>query len=82
LVKPSGVEGVVGVTAMLTRVAFDTVSVVLAVMPPKLAVIRLEPVFTDVARPFEPEAFEIRATEPVSELHVVVAVTKGVVPSE
>src|SRR6266542_1837979 len=50
-VNPSGRPGLVGVTAIVDRVAAVTVSVVLPETPPKVAVIVVVPAATDVARP-------------------------------
>src|SRR6266536_3794645 len=50
-VNPSGRPGLVGVGAIVDRVAAVTVSVVLPETPPKVAVIVVVPAATDVARP-------------------------------
>lgn len=49
---------------------------------PDLAVIVVGPTPTDVARPWEPGALEIKATRPTEELHVTNVVMFCVVPSE
>ena len=63
--------GVGGVIAIDTRVAGVTVKVTGAeVMPPMAAVMLLVPAATDVARPLEPAALLIVATEVVADVQV------------
>ena len=70
-VVPSAMLGVGGVTAIETNVADDTVKVSGAeVMPPMAAVMRLVPAATEVARPLEPAALLIVATDAVAEAQV------------
>src|SRR2546427_13126807 len=73
--------GFVGVTAIEERVAFVTVSVVFPETPPKVAVIVVVPVATDVAKPCEPPALLIVATPVLDELHVTWVVRSCVVLS-
>ncbi len=74
--------GLAGVTAIETSDAAVTVSVVEPEMPPDTAVIVVEPVATEVARPLEPAALLIVATPVLEELQVADAVRFCVVPSE
>ena len=70
-VVPSAMLGVGGVTAIDTNVAADTVKVSGAEgMPPMAAVMLLLPAVTEVARPLEPVALLIAATEAVAEAQV------------
>ncbi len=82
LVVPSAMLGLAGVTAIETSDAAVTVSVVEPEMPPDTAVIVVEPVATEVARPLEPAALLIVATPVLEELQVADAVRFCVVPSE
>jgi hypothetical protein len=66
--------GLVGFTAMDTRVAGVTVSNVEPDMFSDVAVIVVEPADADVANPFEPDALLMAATAEVDELHVTDAV--------
>lgn len=50
-VNPTAIPGLTGVTAMETKVAFLTISVVVAEMLPDVAVIVLLPAATEVASP-------------------------------
>ncbi len=79
---PWEIEGLDGVTAIDTRVAGVTVSVVDPDMLPDVAVTVVEPAATDVARPFEPVALLIVATPVLDELQVTVVVRFCVVLSE
>ena len=70
-VVPSAILGVGGVTAIETNGWGDTVKVTEAeVMPPIAAVMLLVPAATEVARPLEPTALLIAATEVVAEAQV------------
>ena len=61
-VVPFAIDGLVGVTAIDTRVAAVTVRVVVPLLPPEVAVIVALPWPTPDARPSVPDAFEIVAT--------------------
>jgi len=76
--------GLVGVTSMDTSVAGVTVSVVLPdiFVAGSMAVIEIEPVAADVAKPFEPAALLILATPVGDEPQVTDAVKFCVVLSE
>jgi len=78
IVRPTGIEGSAGVTAMDTRVAGVTVAVVFPEMLPTVAVITEVPWLTVVARP---EGAMV-ATEPVPEDQADVEVMFWTVPSE
>jgi hypothetical protein len=80
-VVPFAIDGVGGVTAIDTNVAADTVNVVLPLTPPSVAVITLLPVFTVVASPSLPDAFEIVAVPVVAEDQVTAVVRFCVVVS-
>ena len=70
-VVPSAMLGVGGVIAIDTNVAGVTVKVTGAeVIPPIAAVMLLLPAATDVARPLEPAALLIVATDAVAEAQV------------
>ena len=70
-VPATGMLGPVGVIAIDTNVAGDTVKVSGAeVMPPIAAVMLLVPAATEVARPLEPAALLIVATEVVADAQV------------
>jgi hypothetical protein len=70
-VVPSAMLGIGGVIAIDTNVAGDTVKVTSAeVMPPIAAVMLLVAAATEVARPFEPAALLIVATEVVADAQV------------
>jgi hypothetical protein len=71
------IDGLAGVTAIETRVAAVTVSVVDPVTLPEVAVMVVVPTPVDVANP----AFEIVATPAAEELHVAVPVRFCVLPS-
>ena len=75
--------GVAGVTETDVRVAAVTVSVAVAVLPPKVAVITDAPGFTPVARPLfaKPLAFSV-AVAKVPDTQTAVAVISADVPSE
>jgi len=69
--KPSAMLGVGGVIAIDTNVAGVTVRVTDAdVMVPTAAVMRLVPIATEVARPLEPTALLIVATEVLADAQV------------
>jgi methylglyoxal synthase len=80
-VRPFAIDGAAGVTAIETNVAAVTVSVVLPLTPPKVAVITLLPVFTEDASPSLPPAFEIVAVAVVADVHVTAVVRFCVVVS-
>ena len=68
---PSAMLGVGGVTAIETSLAADTVKVSgVEVMPPIAAVMPLVPAATELARPLEPAALLIVATDGVAEAQV------------
>ena len=68
---PSAMLGIGGVTAMETSLAADTVNLTGAeVIPPMAAVMALVPAATEVARPLEPVALLIVATDVVAEFQV------------
>ena len=70
-VVPSAMLGVGGVTAIETSLAADTVKVSgVEVMPPIAAVMPLVPTATELARPLEPAALLIVATDGVAEAQV------------
>ncbi len=85
--NPSGRPGLVGVTAIETRVALVTVSVaqvfvVVQLTLPSVAVIVMgPPAATDVARPFDPLALLIVATPGLDELQATWVVRSCVVLS-
>jgi len=81
-VNPCAMLGLVGVAVMDTSAALVTLSVVVPAMNPDIAVIVVEPTATDVARPLEPAALLIVATDPAEELHVTNDVISCVVLSE
>jgi hypothetical protein len=81
-VVPKAMLGFFGVTAIDTRVAGFTVSVVEPETLPKAAVIVVEPVAAEVATPLEPAALLIVATPVDDELQVTDAVRSCVVLSE
>jgi hypothetical protein len=72
----------VGVTAIDTSVAEVTVSVVDPAILPDVAVIVVEPAAAEVAKPLEPTALLMDATEAADELHVTFVVRFCVEPSE
>ena len=75
-VVPSAMLGVGGVIAMDTKLGGVTVKVTGAeVMAPMAAVMRVVPAATEVARPFEPAALLIVATEVVADAQVTEVVT-------
>ena len=80
-VSPLGTLGSAGVRAIDTRTAGLTVSTVVPLIPLSVAVIVEVPVARPVARPFDPETFEMVATEVVAEAHVTWLVTSWVDPS-
>src|SRR2546428_456471 len=73
--------GFVGVTVIVDRVAFVTVSVVFPETSPSVAVIVVVPAATDVAKPCEPPALLIVATAVLDELQVTWVVRSCVVLS-
>jgi hypothetical protein len=74
--------GLAGVIAMDTNVAGVTVSVVEPAMLPRVAVIVVAPVATDVASPWEPASLLIVAAFVFEEFHMTDAVRSCVVWSE
>lgn len=81
-VAPTEMFWLYGVIARDTSVAWVTVSVVDPEMLPEVALIVVEPVVTDVARPWEPAALLIVATAVLEEVQVTAAVRFWVVVSE
>src|SRR6266702_4654885 len=71
--------GSVGVTSIVDRVAAVTVSVVFPETSPSVAVIVVVPAATDVAKPCDPPALLIVATEVLDELQVTWVVRSCVV---
>ena len=83
LVRPSGIDGLVGVTLMDSKTAAVTVRVVLSVMPlPASAVMVVVPGSTAVANPSVPVALEIVAVAFVFEDQVTLSVRSMVEESE
>jgi hypothetical protein len=80
-VVPSAIAGIVGVTAIETRAAALTVSVVDPLIEPEVAVIFAVPWPTLLATPCVPVASLIVAVVGVSELHCTLAVMFCVLPS-
>ena len=80
-VAPLAMETVAGVTAIETRVAAVTVSVVMPTMVPLVAEITVVPSATALARPWEAAALEIVAVPVVADTQVTVAVRSCVVAS-
>ncbi len=81
-VVPRAMLGLVGVTEMDTSVAPVMVKAVVPKIPPDAAVMVVDPVPTDVARPLEPAVLLIVATDAEVELHVTDPVKFCVVLSE
>jgi hypothetical protein len=79
---PKLIEGFAGIRSMETKVAFVTVSVVVALMPAKAAVTVLVPVLTPVATPWLVDALLTVATEGVDEVQVTAEVRSSCWPSE
>jgi hypothetical protein len=71
-----------GVTVMKTRIAGVTVNVDEPYTPPDVAVMVAEPTDTELAKPLEPAALLMDATDPDEELQVDLAVRSCVVLSE
>lgn len=71
-----------GLMVMDVSTAAVTVSVVVPEMAPKVAVMMVEPVPTDVASPFEPDVLLIVATPVFEEFQVTKEETSWVVLSE
>ncbi len=69
-VSPLGTLGFTGETAIDCKTAALTVSTVELVTPLSVALIVEVPIITPVAKPCDPDAFEIVATEGVAEAHV------------
>ena len=82
LAKSKVIVGLAGLTAIEVKVGFVTVKVVEALLPSRLAVMRLLPTATGVARPLEPLAVLIVTTEGVAEIQVTEDVKFCVVLSE
>ena len=81
--KPSGVEGTAGVTAIETRRAAVTVSVVEPEVPlaGSVALITVDPTVSAVVSPAEPAAFEMLAVGGTEDCQLTVAVRSCVVLS-
>ena len=79
---PLATEGLGGVTAMDCRVAAVTVRTVEPVIPESAAETVEVPAVTPVARPFDPAALEMVATEVVAEAQVTCVVRFCVEVSE
>ena len=79
---PSAIEGLVGVTAKDTSMAGVTVSKVEPEISPSVALIVVEPVLTELARPLEPAALDMVATPAFEEAQVTAVVKSCVVLSE
>lgn len=79
---PGTITGFNGVTAIEVSVAAVTVRVFVPETVPTIAVIVAEPAAADVARPLDPAALLIVATEPGEELHVADEVRSCVLLSE
>ena len=75
---PLAIDGVAGVTAIETRVAGVTVSVVLPLMAPMAAEMLVVPVVRPEARPFESAAFETVAVAATLDAHVTLSETSRV----
>lgn len=82
LAKPKVIVGLAGLTAIEDKVGFVTVKVVDALLPSRLAVMRLLPTATGVAMPLEPLAVLMVATEGAAELQLTADVKFCVVLSE
>ncbi len=82
LVVPTALVELKGVTEIETSAAGITVSEVDPVMLPDVAVIVVDPVETDVARPLVPASLLIVVTPVLDELQVAEAVRSCVVSSE
>jgi hypothetical protein len=80
-VVPRAIEGVAGVTAIETKAAAVTVSVVDPLIDPEVAEMLAVPGATVVANPIVEPALLIVATLGVSELHCTVAVMFCMLPS-
>jgi hypothetical protein len=81
-VVPIAMLGLAGVTSIEASVADVTVRVALPEIDPDVALIRVEPTTTDVARPFEPAALLTAAMVASAALHVTEAVRSCLVLSE
>jgi hypothetical protein len=75
---PLAIDGVAGVTAIETKFAGVTVSVVLPLIPPIAAEMLVLPVVRPLARPFESAAFETVATAAMLDAHVTLSETSWV----
>ena len=82
LVVPLTMLGLVGLTAMDMSVAEVTVNVVDPDILPDVAVIVVEPVVTEEAKPLEPAALLMAATPVADEFQVTAVVRSWVVLSE
>ena len=78
---PLAIVGSMGRTSRVARVAAVTVRIDVSKMPPKVAVMVVEPCATLSARPWEPLALEIVATARDDELQVTCAVRSWTVLS-
>ncbi len=79
-VRPAGIDGLTGVTAIDTRLAAVTVSVAVPVRPSTAAPMVVVPTAAEVARPCEPAALLIVAAG-LDELQVTRVVRGCMVPS-
>lgn len=79
---PKLIAELAGVTAIETKVALVTVSVVVALIPENAAVIVVVPVVTPVATPPLPDALLTVATDGVDEVQVTAEVRSNCWPSE
>jgi hypothetical protein len=80
-IVPSAIDGVAGVIAIETRAAVVTVSVVVPLTEPEVAVIAAVPCPTLLAKPALAASLLIVAAAGVSELHCTVLVMFCVLPS-
>jgi hypothetical protein len=80
-VRPLATLGVGGVTSIETSVAGDTVNVVLPETVPRLAAIVVLPTVVELARPLDPAALLIVATDVVADDQVTVVVRSCIVLS-
>ena len=78
---PSGIDGIVGLTAIETRAAGATVSVAVALTEFKLIPIEVVPVPKVVAKPFEPDVLLMVATAAALDVQCPVCVMSCVLPS-
>jgi hypothetical protein len=79
---PFAICGLTGVSEIVLHVALVTVSNVLPLVPPKFAVMVVEPTLLVEARPSKPGWFEIDATFETLDVHVAWSVMSTTFPSE